>query len=84
MNKVELNMHGTSVSNFALLFVEVLGVTRQGVGYTKVASSPVGRQYSHDYNTGTITFDPDSSQELVPGPTEPLSGIYEQIHVLYK
>ena len=84
MYKIELQMVGTTVIHPVLQWVTILGVQRNGVGQTEVATTPVGRQFKYTNWEGKIEFDPNTDQAIVPDPTEPLGTSLEKIHVLYK
>lgn len=66
------------VQDAALANVVILGVKREGLGYTEVDTTPVNREFKYGVGDGTIDFDQNT-----PFYNNPLTDIQENVFVLY-
>lgn len=49
----------TWLADPTLIFVQVIRLTRQGLGYNMVEATPGNREFTHDQATGVLTFSDD-------------------------
>jgi hypothetical protein len=80
MYSTEVDMYNYQVTVDALQNKTILGVMREGVGYTEVSVSPTGRQFKYTASTGKFEFENTGSGGIFG----PLIISLQKVQILYK